>query len=298
MSGTARQESLLAEFERAREAIREFVASRSEQEWTASGTPEQWSASELLTAIGFWMDYMVERMEFFRRGEPAPTGVDFGGVQQRALEAQAGWTWEQRAAGFERALAALLAETRQFTDADLDAENSYGDEPGGPLWGEVQANGFIWPLQELEKYYQRMGESERAESVRALLRPVVGEPAERIVCDLTEPETLAALRQQGVDDTPLVIDVRGRADYARGHLPGALHIPLAELPRKLKRLPSDRPIVTYCNMHHPGQSRGERAAALLAEHGLRASALAGGFTAWQAGGRPVEAGTAKGTPRG
>jgi rhodanese-related sulfurtransferase len=41
-------------------------------------------------------------------------------------------------------------------------------------------------------------------------------------------------------------------------------------------------------MHHPGQSRGERAAALLAEQGLRASALAGGFTAWEADGRPVE----------
>ncbi|HEU5349127.1 MAG TPA: rhodanese-like domain-containing protein [Ktedonobacterales bacterium] len=45
-------------------------------------------------------------------------------------------------------------------------------------------------------------------------------------------------------------------------------------------LPKDRPIVTYCNMHHPGQSRGERAAALLAAHGYPAAALAGGYSAW------------------
>jgi rhodanese-related sulfurtransferase len=33
-------------------------------------------------------------------------------------------------------------------------------------------------------------------------------------------------------------------------------------------------------MHHPGQSRGERAAALLAERGYMAAALAGGYSAW------------------
>jgi rhodanese-related sulfurtransferase len=284
MVSTGRQESLLAEFEQARAAIREFIASRSERERTANGTPDQWSASELLTAIGFWMDYMVERMEYFQRGETPPAEVDFGGVQAQALAEQAAWTWEQRAASFERAMAALMDEVRRFDDTQLEALNVYGEEPGGPLWGEVQANGFIWPLQELEKYYGRVGEPQRAARVRALLVPVTGEP-ERIVCDLTAPETLGTSR---TEDTPLVIDVRGRADYARGHLPGALHIPLSELPRKLKRLPADRPIVTYCNMHHPGQSRGERAAALLAEHGLHASALAGGFTAWEAAGCPVE----------
>jgi rhodanese-related sulfurtransferase len=286
MPSTSRQQSLVAEFEQSRAAIRDFVASRNQQERSARGTPEQWSASELLTAIGFWMEYMVERMEYFVRGEEPPREVDFGGVQHQALAAQADWTWEQRAAGFEHAMAALLNEVRRCDDTQLEARNWYAPWPeGGPLFGEVQANGFIWPLQELEKYYKRIDEPERAEAVRALLTPVVGEP-ERVVCELTAPEELDAR----ADGAILVIDVRGKADFARGHLPGAVHIPLADLPRKLKRLPMDRPIVTYCNMHHPGESRGERAAALLAEHGLRASALAGGYTAWEASGRPIETG--------
>jgi rhodanese-related sulfurtransferase len=46
-------------------------------------------------------------------------------------------------------------------------------------------------------------------------------------------------------------------------------------------------------MHHPGQSRGEQAAALLRDQGFDVKAIAGGFTAWQAGGLPVENGNNK-----
>ncbi|MGO8948753.1 MAG: rhodanese-like domain-containing protein [Ktedonobacterales bacterium] len=286
MTSTERQKRLLEEFEQARTAIREFITSRSERERTVLSTaiPDQWSAGELLTAIGFWMDYMVERMEYFRRGETPPAHVDFGAVQAGALTEQAHWAWEQRVLAFERANAALIDEVCLFDDEHLAAHNAYGDDPGDELSGEVEANGCIWPLQELDKYYKQTGEPDRAARVRALLVSVTGEP-DRVVCDLTSPETLATMSAEAA---PVIIDVRGKADYARGHLPGALHIPLAELPRKLKRLPTDRSIITYCNMHHPGQSRGERAAALLAEHGLHASALAGGFTAWEASQRPVE----------
>jgi rhodanese-related sulfurtransferase len=286
MTSTERQKKLLNEFEQARTAIREFITSRSERERLSlsAGGADQWSAGELLTAIGFWMDYMVERMEYFRRGETPPAHVDFGGVQATALAEQAELTWEQRVTAFERANAALIDEVRLFDDEHLAARNVYGDDPGDELSGEVQANGFIWPLQELAKYYARVDEPDRAARVRSLLVSVTGEP-ERIVCELTPPETLEL---KSAEVAPLIIDVRGKADYQRGHLPSAVHIPLAELPRKLKRLPTDRAIITYCNMHHPGQSRGERAAALLAEHGLQASALAGGFTAWEASQRPIE----------
>jgi rhodanese-related sulfurtransferase len=286
MTSTDRQKRLLEEFEQARTVIREFITSRSERERTVGSTdmPDQWSAGELLTATGFWMDYMVERMEYFRRGETPPAHVDFGAVQARALTEQAEWAWDQRVLAFEHANAALMDEVRLFDDERLAALNVYGDDPGDELSGEVEANGFIWPLQELVKYCERTGELDRAARVRALLVSVTGEP-DRVACELTPPETVKTMSAEA---SALIIDVRGKADYARGHLPGAVHIPLAELPRKLKRLPIDRPIITYCNMHHPGQSRGERAAALLAEHGLQASALAGGFAAWEASQRPIE----------
>ncbi|HLY31462.1 MAG TPA: rhodanese-like domain-containing protein, partial [Ktedonobacterales bacterium] len=63
--------------------------------------------------------------------------------------------------------------------------------------------------------------------------------------------------------------------------PGALNIPLTQLKRRLGELPREQRIITYCNMRHPGHSRGEQAAALLAEQGLQASALTGGYPAWQ-----------------
>ena len=286
MAEYARRDSLLALFEQTRGVMREFVASRGEQERRPSGIADQWSAAELLTAIAFWMEYMIARMEFFARGEPAPRNVDFEAVQQQALAAHADDSWDDRVAALEQALDRLMAEVRSFSDAQFEMHNTYGDDPGGPLWGEVQANGFIWPLQEVEKHYRRLADDGRADEIHRLLVPVIGEE-EPIVCEHISPEALGGLRAVG-DVT--VIDVRGTADYARGHVAGARHIPLADLPRELASLPEHQPIVTYCDMHRPGQSRGERAAALLAEQGFQASAIAGGFPAYEASGQPVARG--------
>jgi rhodanese-related sulfurtransferase len=139
------------------------------------------------------------------------------------------------------------------------------------------ANGFSWALEEIEKYYQCRGETARAADIHARLVAVHGEP-DTVVCDLMTPEQI-----QSASPQPLIIDVRSAKEYAAGHLPGARNLPLDKLRKlatKAEGLPKDRQIVTYCNMHHPGQSRGERAAALLVEHGYTAAALAGGYSAW------------------
>jgi len=44
---------------------------------------------------------------------------------------------------------------------------------------------------------------------------------------------------------PFVIDVRGAAEFAAGHLPGAHHIPGDELEARLDEVPRDRPIAAY-----------------------------------------------------
>ncbi|HZO70768.1 MAG TPA: rhodanese-like domain-containing protein [Ktedonobacteraceae bacterium] len=90
------------------------------------------------------------------------------------------------------------------------------------------------------------------------------------------------------DASPLIIDVRGAAEYAAGHIQGAVNIPMGQLSRKLKQIPRERPIVTYCNMHHRGESRGERAAAQLREQGYQARTLDGGYPGWKEQGLPVE----------
>ena len=87
---------------------------------------------------------------------------------------------------------------------------------------------------------------------------------------------------------PFIIDVRGPGEYASGHIQGAINIPMGQLARKLKQIPRDRPVVTYCNMHHRGESRGERAAALLTGQGLQARTIDGGYPAWKEAGLPVE----------
>jgi rhodanese-related sulfurtransferase len=106
------------------------------------------------------------------------------------------------------------------------------------------------------------------------------------VSDLLDPRAL--YESLAFQDSPLVIDVRGPSEYASGHVRGALNIPLGQLARKLGRIPKDRPVVTYCNMHHRGESRGERAATQLREWGYQARTIDGGYPAWKEQGLPVE----------
>jgi rhodanese-related sulfurtransferase len=90
---------------------------------------------------------------------------------------------------------------------------------------------------------------------------------------------------------PFVIDVRGASEYAEGHVDGAVNIPLGQIARQLASIRRDRLVVTYCNMHHRGASRGERAAALLNKCGVQARVLDGGYPAWQESAMLVEEGS-------
>lgn len=84
--------------------------------------------------------------------------------------------------------------------------------------------------------------------------------------------------------------MRGDAEYAAGHIPGARHLPAVAIAPRLAEIPRGRPVVTYCNMCHCGDSRSERAATLLRASGLEAQALEGGFPRREAAGYPVERG--------
>jgi rhodanese-related sulfurtransferase len=44
----------------------------------------------------------------------------------------------------------------------------------------------------------------------------------------------------------IVIDVRTRSEYARGHVEGSMNIPLEELLRSMHRIPKDKPVITCC----------------------------------------------------
>lgn len=96
-------------------------------------------------------------------------------------------------------------------------------------------------------------------------------------------DLLARLR----DGLVTVLDVRPEDEFAVGHLPGALNIPLAELERRLGELPADREVIAYCR--GPYCVLSFEAVAALRERGYRVHRLEDGYPEWKAAGLPIEA---------
>ena len=82
----------------------------------------------------------------------------------------------------------------------------------------------------------------------------------------------------------LVIDVRERGEWTRGHVPGARHIPLGQLAQAAATLPADRDLLLICQ----SGNRSARATELLQRAGFsQATNVAGGMGAWSRAGLPV-----------
>ena len=82
-----------------------------------------------------------------------------------------------------------------------------------------------------------------------------------------------------------VIDVRPAEEYAAGHIPGAVSIPLDELTDRLAELPADQEIVAYCRGAYCVLSHD--AVRLLTERGLTARRLTDGMLEWRLAELPV-----------
>jgi rhodanese-related sulfurtransferase len=89
------------------------------------------------------------------------------------------------------------------------------------------------------------------------------------------------------------VDVREPEEYARGHVSGALNIPIGRLPGVAHDLP-EGPVITLCSMG----GRAARAAAQLDAMGRTAFSITGGTKAWAAAGLPVAVGPAPGKRKG
>lgn len=87
-----------------------------------------------------------------------------------------------------------------------------------------------------------------------------------------EPNEFDALNEK------FILDVRTKAEYAGGHIPGATLITAGRLPQQLDELPADTPIVVHCQ----SGMRSVAAASLLRANGFEnVQELAGGFPNWQ-----------------
>ncbi|NJO22558.1 MAG: metalloregulator ArsR/SmtB family transcription factor [Sphingomonadales bacterium] len=86
-----------------------------------------------------------------------------------------------------------------------------------------------------------------------------------------------------------VLDVRPEDEFALGHLPGAVNLPLNELEKRLADLDPNREIVAYCR--GPYCVLSYEAVAILRARGFKVRRLEDGLPEWRAAGLPVEAGT-------
>jgi rhodanese-related sulfurtransferase len=79
-----------------------------------------------------------------------------------------------------------------------------------------------------------------------------------------------------------VLDVREPVEWAHGHIEGALHVPLMDLPRRLAELPREQTLVVCKVGGRSGQAEG-----YLAQQGFDVVNLDGGMLDWAAAGRPM-----------
>lgn len=100
------------------------------------------------------------------------------------------------------------------------------------------------------------------------------------------PQWLPEEAKQRLDEGAVLVDVREMDEWQQARVPGALHVPLSTLAKRLGDLPQDRTLVLMC---HTGQ-RSHTAARFLAQrgHATPAGNLVGGIVAWATLGLPLE----------
>ena len=97
---------------------------------------------------------------------------------------------------------------------------------------------------------------------------------------------LAAERLAG-PQPPVCVDVRSPSERTAKHIKGSIAMPLSRMQQEMKDLPADRPVLVHC----AGGYRSSIAASLLQRSGFaHVSEIAGGITAWENAGLPVELG--------
>ena len=106
------------------------------------------------------------------------------------------------------------------------------------------------------------------------------------VRDDLEPLPRHELLERVREGLVTVLDVRPPEEYAAGHVPGAMNVPLTELEQYLEALSPDQEIVAYCRGPHCVLAFD--AVAKLRKKGLRARRLEDGYPEWKTAGFPVE----------
>jgi rhodanese-related sulfurtransferase/biotin operon repressor len=103
--------------------------------------------------------------------------------------------------------------------------------------------------------------------------------------DSLEPVPAQELLQRARKGLITVLDVRPPKEFAAGHLPGAINIPVHELEKRLGELPKRKEVVAYCR--GPYCLMSYDAVQLLRKKGMKARRLENGLPEWRLAGLPV-----------
>ncbi|WP_127125719.1 rhodanese-like domain-containing protein [Georgenia sp. SYP-B2076] len=87
-----------------------------------------------------------------------------------------------------------------------------------------------------------------------------------------------------VPDGYVLLDVREDSEWEAGHAPGAVHIPMGELPERIDELP-EGDLIVVCR----SGGRSARSVMWLNQAGYDSYNLDGGMRAWRAAGLPLAA---------
>jgi rhodanese-related sulfurtransferase/biotin operon repressor len=104
--------------------------------------------------------------------------------------------------------------------------------------------------------------------------------------DELEPVPAKELLERARKGLVTVLDVRPPEEFAAGHVPGAINIPVHELEKRLKDLPRRKELVAYCR--GPYCLMSYEAVSILRKKGLKARRLEAGLPEWRAAGLPIE----------
>ena len=159
---------------------------------------------------------------------------------------------------------------------------------------QLRQAGLVATRKEGQKVFYRLAGEEVVSLIDALR--FVGEKrlaeVDRLITtyltvkDELEPVPADELLDRARAGLVTVLDVRPQEEYAAGHLPGAINVPLAELDKDLDRLNDGSEIVAYCR--GPYCILAYEAVRKLRTHGLSARRLEFGFPEWHLTGLPVE----------
>lgn len=106
------------------------------------------------------------------------------------------------------------------------------------------------------------------------------------VKDNLEPLPREELLARARDGLVTVLDVRPAEEYAAGHVPGAINVPLSELEDRLGDFDPDQEFVAYCRGPHCVLAFD--AVARLRQKGFKARRLQDGYPEWKTSGLPIE----------